>query len=299
MYRDEHEADRHRAARVRERIDARAALMTPALRNHLPRPLLARLHAALAAAAGEGATLAQLEDCDALLDEVLALVPELEADLNALPADIQPDAAAPLWDRLWLAAPPLWPAVETNLAQFVHRLDPNGTSWRPREKQALDARFVVDGATLDDDAHRAARKGPRTPIALRVQADRNDVGEVELALATPVPAGMPYVAIRPREFVDAFTRVLRVHREVAIGDDEIDGRFVIEGPEELVRRALDAGTRSALLRIARFDVPSIEVQHGVARIRWFWDATFFPLAAAARILHHLRHLEANVHVLGG
>lgn len=296
MYRDEREAREHRIDRLRERIARRERRITDSLRAELPAELAKRLAATTAEAAHQGVAAAlyehALEEHERVLDEVLALAPRLEDALNALPDTIEPSLADELRGLSFLQQEPaLWEEAALCLPKYAREIDPRARVDEPK-------RFVIDVLLRFDGA----------PMAIRMQPDvqgRDYQGEVGIAIATPLRSSAPKLEARPLTFAHNFTKFFGIHRDITIGDDEIDNRFLIQGNVDLAGRVFDAATRRALARIAQFDLPFIEVRHSrtltgltcAARIHWRWDAKLAPLQAGLGILAHVRSLDTTVSIV--
>ncbi len=299
MYRNEHDAQEHRVAQLRERVAERRARLTERLLLELPAALREQLDKAGVAidnAGPPGVRLAALEHLDAVLDEIFALAPELELELNTVPHGVHPDMAAAARGRgLLHHTPALWEQAHARLPAYLADLDRSVVLAEPKP-------FVLDGTLRFGDV----------PVAVRLQPDvqgGQPTGELCLALATTVRASTPRLDVRPLTFGHTYTKWLRIHRDIEIGDDEIDHRFLIQGDAELARRFFDAATRRELLKMAAFDLPRLEICDDkrsatrsalptrVARITWRWDTQAGPLRRAMKLLGRLRALDTTVRIL--
>jgi hypothetical protein len=293
MYRDRHEASRHRCARLIEIIVEREELVSDALVERLPEEMRLRLEASRRAVAaarhGVGDELEVVLSCEhaldghlVLLDEIHARVPQIESAINALPDDVSPDHAAKARGLVrWTPPPPDWERARRLFPKLLAEIDP--------EARRLDEvrPYVMDFAL----------RWGRMPLCLRVQPDtshRDDGGEIELAMATRLRMSTPPLEVRPLTFIHAFTTALGVHRDRRLGDDAFDDRFLVLGDEGHARRMLPPSVQAALLRIATFDLPQLVIGDGVARIWWRTDITMDPLRAAVEILAHVRTLDTSI-----
>jgi hypothetical protein len=296
MYRDDEQAAAHHIERVEERVAQKEARVTPALLAELPAGLSTRLAEYRATVPSESsnctARLAALERYEEVLSEAIALAPRLEEDLNTLPTRVEPSRAGPLRGlRVIDAEPSLWKRADVQLRSIVVDIDSNVAIDHPKH-HVVDAVFGYQGH----------------PMALRLQPTASGdslPGEVELSIVTPVRRTMPSLDVRPLTYAHSLTKLLRIHRDIEIGDDEIDNRFLIQGDVDFIARAVSQAVRKDLLVIAKFDLPQLVVADsstldGVvrdARITWRWDATRPAFHAALRILAHLRSLNTTVRML--
>lgn len=291
MYRDEEEAAAHRVDALSERVRARKARLTPPLLKRLPQDLSSRMTQGVEhvdACTNVGDRVRALETLDGILDEVFALAPHLEDDVNALPEEIAPEMVVEARRLpLFHTTPEGWDEAVSRLPRYLTELDA-GTRIDRKEACVLDARLAYRGA----------------PVAARMQPhfqSNEYTGEVEVALGSPVRKSTPALDVRPLAFSHSFTKLLRIHRDIEIGDEQIDGRFLIQGDVAFAKAVLSDKTRADLLKIATFDVPFLDVADRndlrVVRLRWRWDAKVGPLKAALRILARIRALDTSVQMI--
>ena len=90
-----------------------------------------------------------------------------------------------------------------------------------------------------------------------------------------------------------------LRQEIEIGEPSFDGLFLIQGDEAAARKLLVAPTRALLLALARFDVPTLEVDppSRVARISWRFEPNPKALELATKVLFAVRDQESEVHFL--
>ncbi len=131
-----------------------------------------------------------------------------------------------------------------------------------------------------------------TPFSLRVTASpqNGQVGEVAMWLVTSVARATPQLVIRPESLLSAFSKAIGFRHEQEVGDPSFDGLFLIEGTARAVDRLLTPTVRNALLALARYDVPTLEVapERRIAQIRWDFEPTPKALDAAVRVLAAIR-----------
>jgi hypothetical protein len=149
--------------------------------------------------------------------------------------------------------------------------------------RALQARFVVDG----------------TPVALLIELgyDAQRVPEVRFALRTTVRRALPKLTLAPETWGHAFPKMLGLLRDRAVGHEAFDTLFLVDTEEPADTLVLEEAVRDALLRLAHFDVPRLEVDGGLATLR-FWYASEPPaLGAAVGVLAALRALRPRLVLL--
>ena len=95
----------------------------------------------------------------------------------------------------------------------------------------------------------------------------------------------------------SFGKALGMKHEITVGDTSFDGLFLIEGSRVAARRFLVPNIRSLLLDLARFDVPTLEVDppSRIASLRWRFEPAPKALDAALRILAFIRDAHTEVH----
>jgi hypothetical protein len=130
------------------------------------------------------------------------------------------------------------------------------------------------------------------PFALRATAypRGGNVGEVVMCLVTSIARATPELRVRPESLLSAFGKAIGLRHEQEVGDPSFDGLFLIEGSPLSVARLLPPSTRTSLLALARFDVPTLDVSpaQGVAQLRWDFEPTPRALDAAIRVLTSIR-----------
>jgi hypothetical protein len=94
----------------------------------------------------------------------------------------------------------------------------------------------------------------------------------------------------------AMGQSLGLKREVAVGDDSFDGLFFVEGTRVAVDRLLVPAVRAQLLKLSRFDVPTLEIDppRRLASLRWRFEPQVAALRAAVRVLASIRETHAEI-----
>ncbi|HVH47183.1 MAG TPA: hypothetical protein VM925_32820 [Labilithrix sp.] len=163
------------------------------------------------------------------------------------------------------------------------------------QESATDVQIVEDGwwSCLARFRHRDA------PFALRGSAlptDRGQLGEVAMQLVTSVARATPRLLVKHESLFAAVRKVLCPQHDVEVGDASFDGLFLIQGARKDVRRFLVPNVRSSLLALARFDVPTLEIdpRRQTASLSWFFEPAVSAIQAAVRTLTAIRETPATV-----
>ena len=92
---------------------------------------------------------------------------------------------------------------------------------------------------------------------------------------------------------------LGIKQDIEVGAASFDGLFAIEGDREVASRLLTPAIRSVLLVLARFDVPTLEIDPPAreARVAWQFEPTQKAFELAARVLLAVRELDLEVQFL--
>jgi hypothetical protein len=103
--------------------------------------------------------------------------------------------------------------------------------------------------------------------------------------------------LQPETWGDSNLNALHIHHlSRSIGYHNFDGLFTIEAVSDAWTRLLTYEVRTALLEIARCDVPTLTVAEGVATLRWSFEPE--PgFDAAVRALAALRCVPVDVDML--
>jgi hypothetical protein len=223
----------------------------------------------------------QLATYESELDRLIARLPVIEEEWLAVPDGV-PDPP-PAGD----AGPILSPQ---HGGEFVRTFQA-----MVRDKDR-GADFVIDGwwACL-------ARFHARgVPFALRGAALANGNGQladVSMQLVTSIPRATPRLSLRHETFVMALGKALGMKHEIEVGDTCFDGLFLIEGSRLAAERFLVPSIRAHLFALARFDVPTLEVDppSRTASLRWCFEPAPKALDAALRVLSFIREAHTEVH----
>jgi hypothetical protein len=285
LYRDASLGIRARLGELESRIREREAELADAFWASLDVEVCERVRAMRAAArvslaAASLADLARAEGRLAVyleeLDRWIARLPALEEEWQELP-DAVGDPPAPRESGALY-----WPTDDERDALFrafvaVVRERDRGAVYETRSSRSLLARFRDRGA----------------PYALRATASTNgngQIAEVSMWLVTSVPRAMPRLVVRHESLVMAFGKALGIKHEVEVGEPSFDGLFLIEGEREAATRLLPPNVRGQLMALARFDVPTLEVDppRRTASVRWRFEPQAKALDCALRVLAAVR-----------
>ena len=289
LYRDAHLGLRARLAELEVRIRDTEAELTDAFWASLDpreRERLSALRDALELVRSESfEELARAEQllssyADELARRVAAL-PGLEEEWCALP-DEAPDP--PLEREPWVLGLP----SQAETSQLVRAFR---AMVRERDRRAE----VVDGKR----SCLARFRDRNAPFSLRATAYTNgngQIAEVAMWLMTSVPRAAPRLVVRHESLVQAFGKALGLKHEVEVGEPSFDGLFLIEGSKEAADRLLVPSVQTMLLTLARFDVPTLDIDppRRVASLRWRFEPAPKALEAAVGVLATIREAEAVV-----
>jgi hypothetical protein len=287
-YRDECEAVRSRIEALEQEIAAREARATPLFWQSLPGEMTHTLSAtrpdALAPDAALPSLLSALDVRErhlVALDQALALLPAMEAAWQALPVD-PPRLSAP---------------SGINFSGLGFNLRENAQELKRSLEQLLPT-FDAQARIWEEGAMhiRAELRVHDTPFAL--VASVNDKGMVLLLLGTSVCTASGSLRLDPEGIGDAVLKAVGLRREASVGDPEFDACFLIRSSTEVAHALLTEPVRAALLRMAREDVPRLEVGDGRAVLRWIYEPTASSLDAALRALALLRRAPPSLKLRG-
>jgi hypothetical protein len=284
LYRDAHVGIRARLAELEARIRDREAEVTDAFWTSLDddvRERLASMREAVELV--DAQSLEELARAEALLaayvdelGELIARLPSVEAAWHELPDDV---ASPPPPPRRWSIGLPSSREVDEIVKNFTAVV-------RERDRHAE----VVTDRPHSCIARFADRGCPFALRATMLTAGNGQVLEVPMWLVTSVPRAMPRVLVRPETLVLSVGKALGLKHEVEVGEPSFDGLFLIEATKEAVARYLVPGLRAQLLALARFDIPTLEIDppNRVASIKWRFEPAAKALDAAIRILASIR-----------
>ena len=162
-----------------------------------------------------------------------------------------------------------------------------------REMHA-QAEIVEDGGScLARFRHRDA------PFSLRASSlatASGQLGEAAMQLVTSVARATPRLLVRHESLFTAVGKALGFKHDVQVGDASFDGLFLIEGAKHDVRRLLPPNVRASLMALARFDVPTLEIDPPgrLASLTWFFEPTVAAIDAAVRTLFLIREAPREI-----
>jgi len=284
VYRDATEAARHRLREAHDRLGALDQRVTDALVERLPEDL----RNPLSRAREEGLGVPELNSADAvrtaeqrlarleaLYAQITELSPELERAYHELPDAVQEDVLKrnynPLLHGHQISNADL-KLLHRELPRRIRQLDPSAQLHATPSRPLLDATFRFEGA----------------PFFLTTFSGGHRGGEIEITLATGIRSSTPPLRMRPEQFSHAITKAMGIHRDAQLDNIEIDSRFLIDATNEDARALLTDEVLTALMSLARFDIPTLEIEAGHAIIRWCFDPFTARLRTAATPLLAIR-----------
>jgi hypothetical protein len=288
LYRDAHVGIRARLADLDTRIRERETELTEAFWTHLEpylRERLKELRAALELIGAE--SLDKLARAEALLsayvDELeawIARAPALEAEWLERPTDVDdPPPMAESGPRLSTA----------DGREFVRTFN---TAVR---ETAPDVEVVEEGwwSCVARFRHRDA------PFVLRASAlatESGKMGEVSMQLVTSVARATPRLLVKHESLFAAVTKAMGWRQEVEVGDASFDGLFLIQGARQDALHFLVPKVRVLLMALARFDVPTLELDptRRIASLSWCFEPTAGAIEAAVRTLTAIREIPSTI-----
>jgi hypothetical protein len=302
LYRDAHVSIRARLAELEVRVREREAQLTDAFWASLEpyvRERLATLREALDRVAAE--SLAELTHAEVLLaayadelDGFIARAPALEEAWLELPADVlDPPSAADSGPGLSaVEGREFQRSFETTIRDALcSRSSPIARGGDPCSAIEL----VTDGwwSCLARFRHRNA------PFVLRASALPNSnghLGEIAMQLVTSVARATPRLVVRHESLFAAVGKAMGWKHEVQVGDASFDGLFLIQGAKKDAERFLVPSVRALLLALARFDVPTLEIDppRRTASLSWLFEPAVGAIEAAVRTLTAIRETQWQV-----
>lgn len=292
-YRDEGTGLAARLVGLRDDVDRSEKRLPPPAWRYLPASVALDLERLRAAVPREPPT---------TMDAAQALEAALEAYKARLVVAIE--AAREIEPRVGVA-PDSAPALEPNhgfgpLARFAEAASRFGIGgWLARldatfrdfeaivSRRFPDARFDAPCAS----ARRAMVRAGGAPICFLIEVPPFRGGgsdSVELRAATHVALAVPRIELTPESLMG---------RDIEVGDPTFDGLFDVLASPDDAQRVLVAEVRSALVRLAWHDVPTVAIGDGRAEIAWTYEPTRDALDDAARALVALRKLDVEARLL--
>jgi hypothetical protein len=288
LYRDVHVGIRARLADLDARIRERETELTDAFWSNLEpyvRERLADLRKALELIGAESLdALARAEVLlsayAAELDRWLARAPSLEEEWLEMPDEVD--------DPLPLAEPGSRLCVEEGRA-FLRSFS------NAVHETASDVEIVEDG-WWSSVARFRRRDAPFVLRASAIPANNGQLGDVAMQLVTSVPRATPRLLVKHESLFAAVTKAMGWRHEVQVGDASFDGLFLIQGATSDAQRFLVPKVRTFLLMLARFDVPTLEVDppRRTASLTWFFEPAASAIDTAVRTLSVIRETPATI-----
>lgn len=291
LYRDAHVGILARLAELEARVRERESELTDAFWASLEpyvRERLGTLREALELVGAE--SLDELTRAEVLLsayaeelDVWIAQAPDLEEAWLELPQDVVDPPTTPESGPALLAA---------DGREFVQSFT---TTLRETLSVRDDVQIVQDGwwSCLARFRHRDA------PFALRASAlpnSKGHLGEVAMHLVTSVARATPRLLVRHESLFAAVSKAMGWKHEVEVGDASFDGLFLIRGSKKAALRFLVPNVRAFLLTLARFDVPTLEIDppKRTASLSWFFEPAVSAIEAAVRTLTMIRETPSEI-----
>lgn len=290
LYRDALLGVRARVVELVARIADREAQVTRAFWDILPGDIRAELVALRMARDRVGAdSLADLADAEGKLEAYLEQLDKLISDLPSVEEsflEVPDDVDDP--------PPPRFSLLE-GFATFGEADEVRRAFTAMVRERTADA--TVHG---DSPSYVARFRDHGAPFALRATIDTNgngQVAEVAMFLVTSIPRALPPLLVRHESLVLSVGRALGLTYEIEVGDPSFDGLFLIEGSKAAANLYLVPMVRGWLLALARFDVPTLEIDPArrLASLRWRFEPAPKALEAAVRILRAVRETPPSVH----
>lgn len=291
LYRDAHVGIRARLAELEARIREREAELTEAFWASLEPYVRERLNGLREALELVGSdSLDELARAEVLLsayaeelDAWIARAPALEEAWLELPKEVVDPPPAP-------ESGPSVDAMEGR--ELIRRFS---SAVRESISPRTEVEFVEEGwwSCLARFRHRDA------PFALRASAlpsSNGRLGEVAMQLVTSVARATPRLLVRHESLFAAVGKAMGLRHEVEVGDASFDGLFLIQGAKKDVHRFLVPNVRKFLMALARFDVPTLEIDppRRVASLSWFFEPAVKAIEAAVRTLTLIREIPSEV-----
>jgi hypothetical protein len=288
LYRDAHVGIRARLAELQARVRQRETELTEAFWTSLEPYVRERLNGMREALDhGSPTSLEGLAHAEVLLS---AYADELDVWITRAPA----------LEEAWLEVPaevddpPPIPESGPRLSAMDGREFVKTFSSTMRES-ASDVEIVEDGwwSCLARFRHRDA------PFALRASAlptGNGQLGEVAMQLFTSVARATPRLVVKHESLFAAVGKAMGWRHEVQVGDASFDGLFLIQGANRDVHRFLVPNVRSLLMALARFDVPTLEIDppSRTASLTWFFEPAVAAVKAAVRTLAAIRETPSSI-----
>lgn len=287
-YRDESAALKTHLDDLRRELEQRESALMESFWEAMPESTRERylaLRQRCAPASSSLASVAGAIEATERCFKFLAALSELESVWNTHPPLPPPPPPPPPLLVRWLTPNRVrlddpWDEIAP-LAERLHKLalrhDLGATSARGAERGTFEVRLSTDGV----------------PVVLGVQITGHTTAYGSNVIpavhaVTSVSHGAAPLALRPEGWSDELFKFAHLRREYTVGDPLFDGYFFIDADPAVAQVLLSTEVRTALLTIAREDVPVLEVAAGVAALRWRFEPTEASVDAALTVLRAIR-----------
>jgi hypothetical protein len=299
VYRDGLVGVRMRAEDLVREVVLREARLTPTFWERAPTDMSERLRRLKSEVPAPGPSLEALtrlaEALDAYrhaLDDAIARVPALQATLFA-PPDTTPSPGLdlPAWAVFFDGV-----GATAMTGTYAQSVEEHGAALRKAlgAPQYDQVAFDAQGLSL---LARFRCKGVPFAIGTAPAFSRNEyLGGAQVAIATSVSHATPRLVLRAETWGDDVLKAVGVRQDMEFGDMTFDGLFLVQGDRE-ASGMLSPESRAALLRIAKYDVPSLIVEHAEARLHWRWEPDGAMIDAAVQVLAGIRNGPARLEML--
>jgi hypothetical protein len=296
LYRDAHVGVRARLAELEARVREREGELTEAFWANLEpyvRERLATMREGLELCASD--SLDELTRAEVLLsayaDELdvwIAQAPAMEEAWLELPTDVLDPPPVP-------ESGPALSASDGHAFVKSFNTTMRDCTMNSSRIRSHELEIVSDGwwSCLARFRHRDA------PFALRASAiasPNGHVGEVAMQLVTSVARATPRLLVRHESLFAAVGKAMGWKHEVEVGDASFDGLFLIQATKKDAHRFLVPNVRAFLMALARFDVPTLEIDppRRTASLSWFFEPAVSAIEAAVRTLTVIREMPSQI-----
>jgi hypothetical protein len=288
LYRDAHFGIRARLEELAAPIRAREAELTEAFWASLEPYVRERL-----AQLREGLDVSRADS----LDELTRAEGLLAAYAGELDHWI---ARAPALEQAWLEVPEDVPDPPPVVDSDPRLRAAEGEAFIAAFSRA--AREAVPAAQIIQDGWWSALARFRyrnAPFALRASAlpsSHGGLADVAMRLVTSVARAAPPLLVRHENLFAAVSKAMGFRHEVEVGDASFDGLFSIQASKRDVSRFLVPNVRAHLMALARFDVPTLEIdpERRLASLTWFFEPAVNAIDAAMRALALVRETPSEI-----
>jgi len=290
LYRDAYVGIRARLVDLDARIRERETLLTEAFWTSIEpylRERLAELRSALELIGAE--SLDKLSRAEVLLsayadelDAWIARAPALEEEWLEVPAEVDDPP------RIAKSGPLLSTADGDAFVRSFNEIVREAT-----RNIAVEVETEGWWSCVARFRHREA------PFVLRASAlptESGKLAEVSMQLVTSVARATPRLVVKHEALFAAVAKAMGWRHEVEVGDASFDGLFVIQGARIDAEHFLVPKVRGFLLALARFDVPTLEIDPAkrTASLSWCFEPVGSAIDAAVRALTMIREIPSSI-----